>query len=302
MPPYAKDYQSALQNPARVFAYPDLRSALFAVDSWGLPFAITGSRAIVFKVMIDEKDYALRCYVHSAGIACRERYIALSKVIMRRRLAGIFPAYRWRDDAMRLNGETWPVLQMEWIEGLNLDQHVGYLALASDSYALGRIAERWRDLIARLQQAGVAHGDLQHGNILLDQHGRLRLVDLDSVWVPEVADQPPPEIGHDNYRQPGRTVDEGWGQWADSFSALVIYLSLVALAADPELWPRFYNGDNLLFERRDFRAPFDTGIWKALSRIADPEIDRLGMILRDCCAPGWVATGSLAEMVSGSSR
>ena len=44
--------------------------------------------------------------------------------------------------------------------------------------------------------------------------------------------------------------------------ALVIYMALTALAADPGLWLPLNNGDNLLFERKDFCAPFETEVWK----------------------------------------
>ena len=59
---------------------------------------------------------------------------------------------------------------------------------------------------------------------MVDQAGTLRLVDYDGVWVPQLARMARPiEIGHPNYERPGR---QEWGQWFDTFSALVIYLSL----------------------------------------------------------------------------
>jgi eukaryotic-like serine/threonine-protein kinase len=295
--PYAKDYQSALRNPYRAFTYLDLQHAQFKLDLWGLPTAITGSRAVIFKATIGAGSYALRCYTTRGEASCRERYTALASYVTSQRLTENIPSFTWRDDAIRVNGATWPVLQMEWIEGQTLDQYVGYLAETSNTYALDMLAQRWRKLIDRLQRARVAHSDLQHGNVLVDHRKHLRLVDFDSVWVPLLEGQPPHEIGHKNYQHPGRTANVGWGRWADTFSALVIYLSLVVLARDPELWRLLYNGENLLFEGRDFRAPFDTEIWTHLARIAEPEIDRLSMTLRRCCAPDWVAAQSLENML-----
>ena len=54
-----------------------------------------------------------------------------------------------------------------------------------------------------MQRAEFAHGDLQHGNVLVDQEGQLRLVDFDSVWIPQLQGQPAPtESGHPNYQPP----------------------------------------------------------------------------------------------------
>jgi len=83
----------------------------------------------------------------------------------------------------------------------------------------------------------------------------------------------------------------------DTFSALVIYVALTALARDPGLWLPLNNGDNLLFERKDFSEPFETGVWKHLARVGDAEVDRLADKLKTCCAPGWTATKSLTAMI-----
>jgi hypothetical protein len=130
---------------------------------------------------------------------------------------------------------------------------------------------------------------------MVDQNGRLRLVDYDTIWIPAMqGSAPPSEAGHRNYEHPG---DRVWGRWMDTFPALVIYLSLVALAKDPWLWLAFYNGENLLFVGADFFAPFETPIWSQLAVLHDPEIDKLTRCLQECCAPGWVATKSFDKTI-----
>ena len=37
--------------------------------------------------------------------------------------------------------------------------------------ALGKLASRWLKLVDELQRARFAHGDLQHGNVIIDQQG-----------------------------------------------------------------------------------------------------------------------------------
>ena len=60
-------------------------------------------------------------------------------------------------------------------------------------------------------------------------------------------------MGHKNYQHPKRTAED-YDDYVDNFPALVVYLSLLALAADPGLWS-FYNDDNLILTNRDYANP-----------------------------------------------
>ena len=295
--PLAGDYQAAMQNPDAAFTVTSLRRAQFAADSWGLPEAITGTSAAVFHATIGGDAYALRCFTRQDA-SSPERYAAFDSFVAGQGLGQHVGQVMWHDDAVRAKGATWPVLQMEWIEGQQLNEYVGYLAESTNTDALGKLAGRWLKLVDELQRAKFAHGDLQHGNVIIDQQGRLRLVDFDGVWIPPLQGHPPPtEIGHENYQPRGRSAQARWGPWMDTFSAHVIYVALTALARDPGLWLPLNNGDNLLFERKDFSAPFETGVWKHLARVGDAEVDRLADKLKTSCVPGWVATKSLTAMI-----
>lgn len=294
--PLAGEYQAALQNPDAAFTVTGLRRAQFAPDSWGLPAAITGTSAAVFHATIGGDAYALRCFTRKDA-SSPERYAALDSFVAAQGLSKHVGQVTWHDDAVRAKGATWPVLQMEWIEGQQLNEYVGYLVEGTNIDALAKLASRWLELVDELQRARFAHGDLQHGNVIIDQLGRLRLVDFDGVWIPPLQGHPPPtETGHENYQPQGRSAQARWGPWMDTFSALVIYMALTALTRDPGLWLPLNNGDNLLFERKDLCAPFETEVWKHLARVGDAEVDRLADKLKACCVPGWVAAKSLTAM------
>ncbi len=294
--PLAGEYQAALQNPDSAFTVTSLRTAQFAPDSWGLPDAITGTSAAVFHATIGAGGYALRCFTRKDA-SSPERYAAFDSFVASHGLSKHVGQVIWHDDAVRVKGATWPVLQMEWIEGRQLNDYVGYLVEGTNTGALTELASRWLELVDELQQARFAHGDLQHGNVIIDRHGRLRLVDFDGVWIPPLHGHPPPtETGHENYQPQGRSAQARWGPWMDTFSAFVIYLALTALAADPGLWLPLNNGDNLLFERKDFCAPYETEVWKHLARVGDAEVARLAGKLKTCCTPGWAAAESLTAM------
>jgi eukaryotic-like serine/threonine-protein kinase len=297
--PASTDYFKAVQFPAQAFTLDSLQRAEFASDGLGLPTLAMGTSAVVFHAAVDKAPSALRCFIRSDA-SSRERYAALGEFLRTHDLKPYVTATTWIDAAIKVNEASWPVLQMEWIEGRTLDQYVGFLATGSEAAGLAMLADRWREMIAVLQRAEFAHGDLQHDNVLVDQDGHLRLVDFDGVWIPALAGEPAPtESGHHNYRHPQHSAAIAWGRWLDTFSALVIYLSLVALSKDQGLW-HFYNSDNLLFQKADFVSPRGTRIWEHLEALGDGEVARLAGRLADCCDPRWVASKSLEMTIEPS--
>jgi hypothetical protein len=287
--PVAGDYYKAVQVPGRAFTVPKLQTAQFVWDSLG-PTLARGSSAVVFQAAVEGSPQAVRCYIRNDA-SSRDRYSALSTYLASHDLSPHVSGTIWLEGAIRVNNATWPVLQMGWIDGRTLNEYVDFLVADSNVAALATLAARWRDMVALLQNASFGHGDLQHGNVLVDQEGQLRLVDFDGVWIPQLAGQSPPtEYGHPNYQRPGLRE---WDRWLDTFSALVIYLSLVALSKDPGLWLALYNSKNLLFSRADFFAPYDTEVWKQLAALRDPQVDELARRLTECCAADWVAAASL---------
>ncbi len=287
--PAAGDYYKAVQAPSRAFTVPKLQAAEFVWDSLG-PTLARGSSAVVFQASVEGQPQALRCYIRNDA-SSRDRYSALDAYLAVNDLSPHVSGATWLDEAIQVNRATWPVLTMDWIDGRTLNEYVDFLVTSSNTAALTTLAAKWRALVALLQDSEFAHGDLQHGNVMVDQEGRLRLVDFDGVWIPPLAGQSPPtEFGHPNYQHPLQHV---WDRWLDTFSALVIYLSLVALGKEPSLWLALYNSKNLLFAKSDFFRPFKTEAWKQLAAMGDPQVDELVRRLQECCDPDWVSTKSL---------
>jgi hypothetical protein len=295
--PSAKEYVLAVQDPARSFVRPDLRAAVFTVHpNLRVPMPTSGTAAVVFRAQVGGRDQALRFFIREDA-STRERYSALSDYFDNTRaLAGCVAHARWVDNAISVRNQWWPLIEMDWVGGQTLDMHVGELAGAGDSAGLRRLAGSWRDLIDLMQYNEFAHGDLQHGNVLVEGSRRLRLVDYDGSWIGAFrGERPPPENGHPNYQR----RDREWGRWMDTFPGLVVYTGLLGLATDPEL-RSFGSRENILFTREDFRPGARTDIWDRLSRIEDPEVTRASAILRACCEPTWKAKESLRDLLASS--
>src|SRR5262249_54737919 len=117
-------------------------------------------------------------------------------------------------------------------------------------------------------QHGIAHGDLQHGNVLV-VNGDFRLVDYDGMYVPALQGRQSHELGHRHYQHPWRTAID-FGPFLDNFSAWVIYVSLVMLSVEPSLWHRLDAGEeHLLFRREDFENPRSSRALSVLQRLQD---------------------------------
>ena len=129
------------------------------------------------------------------------------------------------------------------------------------------MADSWVRLVEDIQAAEIAHGDLQHDNVMVVGN-QLVLVDYDGMCVPSLAPADPKkrleqlEFGKPAYQHPAR-ANEKLGLHLDHFSAWVILVALRAAAADPALYTRFVTqtgNENLLFTparhgvARDLRA------------------------------------------------
>jgi hypothetical protein len=158
---------------------------------------------------------------------------------------------------------------MEWVDGERLDSFIEQNL--NNSSVLLSLALRWVEMVKALRNASIAHGDLQHGNVLVVKD-EFKLVDYDGMYVPALSGKGSHEVGHRNYQHPLRT-EADFGPYVDNFSAWVVYVSLIALAVDPSLWQRFSGGDEcLLFRRRDFEQPEASDVLRSLERHSDERI------------------------------
>ncbi len=287
--PKAVDYQTALQNPALCFNDPALQRGAVATDSLGLPLAVSGNVAVVFHLRRAQGDVALRCFTRQrAAEAMQRRYEALQAHRGLSHLPALVPS-RFRPAEMLVGGQRYGLVEMDWVQGRHLHRFVA--EHRGEAGVLHTLADQWRILMARLRTARIAHGDLADGNVLIDQRGRLRLIDYDAAYVPALRAAPPGELGKPNYQHPERLRPDGpdYGYYAenmDAFPALVVYLSLRALANDSTLWDRYHTGENLLFVQRDYEHPGYAPLWSDLRSGGDPEVRTLTDVLeRFCRAP-----------------
>jgi len=295
--PSPNAYMAALQNPTIAFSEPQLRDGTAVLDRLGMPLVASGNFAYVFKVRVPNSGHrAVKCFRQFLGDRER-RYVAIDSYLDAHQLRAIAD-FEYAPQGIRIGGETYPILVMEWVQGPTLDVYVG-AALKEASYrkALRVVAEEWCRVVKDLEDRGTAHGDLQHGNVIVGTSG-LRLVDLDGMYVPALAGLPAAESGHSHFQHPNKRAAARCDVALDRFPSLVIYLSLVALAENPSLWDR-YHDDNLIFVRRDFEEPDRSPLFAELLR-AGGEVGALAATLKKACTIPPADTPRLAELVQVS--
>ncbi|MEP1122905.1 MAG: hypothetical protein ABJH68_03325 [Ilumatobacter sp.] len=264
--PTGTEYAASVQQPSTSFSDPELQTGRLTLTPLGIPASASGQNAIAFHMQAADRPVAVRCLL-SANDDGRLRYRALEEHVEAYHVPAVVAA-TWLDEGVRVHGQWWPVVVMPWVSGDPL--HIAIEDRLDDPARLSRLADRWLDLVEILQDKEFAHGDYQHGNVLLTDDDVFELVDLDGIWVPDMGVGPPNEYGHPNYQHVNRS-DTDWGPYVDTFSALVIALSMLALSNDQSL-SRFMTGENLLFVKTDFEEPDTAEVWKALAKSSSDEV------------------------------
>ncbi|RSS45670.1 hypothetical protein [Streptomyces sp. WAC08241] len=276
--PTGANYVEALQNPTLCFEDPDLKNGTVQQSPVLGPKAISGNFASVFSVTAPGgQRYALKCFTRDSS-TLEARYQAISKQLSglkQTKLSQPWPvSLEYLPRGVLVAGQWYPTLKMAWVEGTNLitwiDRNI------RNTVAVLGIAERFAALTADLEKLGIAHGDLQHGNLLVAADGTLRLVDYDGMYVPAFKGQGATESGHRNYQSPKRTSSD-FGPTMDRFSSWVIYLALVAIATDPSIWGQLHDdeGEFLILKEDDFQEPRSSMAWSLLLTHPDPALQAL---------------------------
>ena len=294
--PTPSDYQEAVQLPAAAFADPVLQEATPRTNVLGLPQPITGAFAAVFPVTTaGDRRLAVKCFLKEVPEQ-RARYEAVAQHLASVDLDALL-GFDYQPEGIRVEQADYPLLKMEWADGTVLNRFVEAHLDAPD--VLDALAAAWADLMADLEARDLAHGDLQHGNVLVRQADgelRLSLVDYDTMYVPALEGWRSAEVGHRNYQHPDRT-DTDFGPHLDRFPGLAIYTALRACAARPGLWDRFDTGENLLFQDADFYDPEQSALFDALAAL--DSVSALAEALRTACYVEPTDVPPLGEVRSG---
>lgn len=273
--PSPQDYNEALQHPAINLSDPLLKVGKPSLNKFGLPKAITGSFASVYYLDCPERDYAIRCFLHNIADQ-RDRYAKISEYLNQIALP-IMADFDYVEKGILTQSNWYPVLKMDWVDGQNLIEYIG--RNLDNPPVLEDVRQWLHQARKQLADNGIAHADLQHGNVLVTNDS-IKLVDYDGMYVPSLMGCESNELGHRNYQHPGRTKSH-FGPYLDNFSAWLIDTCLFCLERDPGLWFDLKGGEDcLLFREKDLQDPFSSVAFHTLENHPNKEIQDRVRLLR----------------------
>jgi hypothetical protein len=270
--PEPTEYNEAVQSPQVCFADDELRKGQPVTNALGLPVPCAGNFALVYQITgASGQSWAVKCFTREAP-ARQQRYQAISEHLRQAALPFMVD-FRYLEQGIRVGGQWFPVVKMRWVEGFTLNallrEHV------ERPQVLQRLAQMWLPLAQKLRRAGIAHADLQHGNVLLVPSQKaatvdLRLIDYDGMFVPALAEIPSGEVGHPNYQHPQRLRAATYNTEVDRFAHLAIYTAMrCLLVGGKQLWEKYDNAENLLFREQDFKEPAASKLFEELCQLED---------------------------------
>ena len=274
--PLISEYIEAIKNAEDNFNV--LITLRPVYDEAGEIVMSSGNFAVVFK-MKDEssgKLYAVKCFLREQ----EGRDIAYQQITDELEYASsnylcsikYFQKELFVDSTVSSDTE-FPVLLMDWAEGVTLDKYVHQHI--SDKYALQLITYQFCKMAAWLMSQPFAHGDLKPDNILVTEDEALVLVDYDGMYVPAMQGQKARELGSPDYRHPLRTED-CFNEHIDDFPLALIGMSLKAIALDSSLLQNNDRSDSLLFSESDFQDISECLMMKSLCALLnDAEFSKL---------------------------
>ena len=264
--PSISDYIEALRDAEDSLS--ELKDLRLVYDDQGHPIMSSGNFAVVFKMQAPTGEYhALKCFLRDQEERS-ERYRMIAEELQYVQSTYLVK-FRYLDselfvDVPNTGGEEYPVLLMDWVDGIPLDQYLK--TIINKSYEKDLLAYRFSLLARWLVTQPFAHGDLKPDNICVHDDGSLVLLDYDGMYVPALYGRKSLEQGSPHYRHPLRSTLP-FDEHIDDYSLSLILLSLRAIALDETLYVRYSSSEYLLLSEQDQLNPYTSPVFKELNHL-----------------------------------
>lgn len=246
-----------------------IKSGTFARLKNGDIQACVGGFSIVFPVDVDGSKWAFRCWHHT--LDNDQSRIKLLSTELKKVDLPYFIDFEYEDNGIVVNGAVYPTTRMKWINGRDIKDYICYNR--NNRHKLFKLASDFFAMTQDLHRLSIAHGDLQYENIIVNQYGKIFLIDYDSMYVPALSymNSKNSTNGKEGYQHPAREKCVNSNPKLDYFSEVVIITSILAIAYNPGLIDKYdmEDSDTMLFKKDDFRNFTSSGIYSELSSLGD---------------------------------
>lgn len=292
--PSLSDYMRTMQNPGLFLSDRELAACTCPKDSQGQPVVESGGFALMFPLNGPTGKWAVRCFHRDVADRGR-RYSAISRKLNEQgvRDSGYFVGFFYDPKGITVGGERFPIVKMAWAQGETMGRFLqkNYRSLER----LANLREALRGLSEFLTKEGIAHGDIQPGNVMVSDNGRrVQLIDYDGLFVPGMESLGASETGVPNFQHPKRASASPWDATLDRFSFIMLDVALSLLESDPSLWKSTDSSDEkVLFDAADFAKPGASKLFKRLR--ANPSFKTRIAALQRICRADFSALPSLTD-------
>ena len=270
--PSRTDIVTAMRNPQVSFKADELIGGS-VIQKGTRIIQYSGGYTTVFPFHTkDFKKVAVRCWIADIG-EVKKRSQEISSYLKSLKNPH-FCEFKYLDQAILINGSIYPIVLMDWVDGKPLKEFINDNQ-TNFKTILPTIANNFIRMVEYFHKEKIAHGDLQHGNILVKEDGSLVIIDYDSMYIKPLKGMPDEIKGLPGYQHPSRNKNRLINHKLDYFSELVIYLSLLAFEHFPSLWSRYYETEDLLFSKDDFHNPASSHLIKTLLSSSNQTIQDL---------------------------
>jgi len=180
----------------------------------------SGSFAVVFKALENNKEIAIRCFI-GTDINYIERYRKIDNYLKK-----IEESWKsnveFIDNEILVGDKYFPVLKMDWVDGLLLEKYID-LNLYNNEILL-KLQKQLVKTSRSLEKNKISHGDIQEGNIIIQETNgspKVKLIDYDGMYIPDFQGEKQIERGRSEYQHPDRASFK-FDEKIDRFSFWVI--------------------------------------------------------------------------------
>lgn len=240
----------------------------------------SGAMASVFPLVSGGRKYGVKLFFQKIpDLAMRYEEI---EAALRTLASPHFIEFDYREgprDGAVWGSEYTPYLKMEFVQGVVLKERVVELSASQDAQGFRNLADQWQKIALMMERAQMAHGDIQAENLMVDASGLIRLIDLDTMFVPSMRPRRLRCVayGIPAWQHPQKEIDEGhFNERLDRFPALAMYLCLLALSDEPSLLHLKPTDDTeILFTKEDLRNPHGSAVLRRLSGSSNVQVRRI---------------------------
>ena len=253
------------------------KKGVFKRDARGRLIAYTGGFSVVFPYEdAHGGKWAFRCW-HSDVNNSQKRYELIAKAIQKAHL-DFLCGFEYIEKGINVEGTIYPTTRMRWIDGITIKDYI--CQNKNSKNQLLELADNFLNMSHAMHDQLLAHGDLQHGNILVSPDNKLYLVDYDSFYCPNLKGESDTVTGLPDYQHPSRKNNKYVSEKLDYFSELIIYLSILAIAENPSLAEKYQvaDADRMLFTKDDFVDITNSQIYKDIQALGGKFKDLLDVL------------------------